>query len=109
MTADHTGSAARQLLEDLDMDTTDTARTAPTHTPGPWEWSRDAVPEWCTQVSIYDGDGDRIATVFKESVVPLIAAAPDMLAALESIAECGDSGSRDVARAAIAQARGDAR
>lgn len=49
-----------------------------------WATSKDAVPEGYTQVTVYDEvTGDRIATVFDAEAVPLIEAAPDMLAALE--------------------------
>ena len=53
------------------------------HTPGPWETSRDAVPEGHVQITVYaEATGDRVATVFdREANAPLIAAAPDLLAA----------------------------
>ena len=61
---------------------TDTA-----HTPT-WEVSHDAVPEGFTQETIYDGEtGERIATVFVADAIPLIKAAPALLAALEAMRE----------------------
>lgn len=55
------------------------------HTPGPWEACRDAVPKGFTQFTIYaEASGARVATAFEsEANVSLIAAAPDMLEALE--------------------------
>ena len=55
------------------------------HTPGPWETSRDAVQEGHVQITVYsESDGERVATVFQcEANARLIAAAPDLLAALE--------------------------
>lgn len=56
----------------------------PTHTPGPWATSRDAVPEWHTQITVYEeATGKRVATVFETPAnARLIAAAPDLLDAL---------------------------
>ncbi len=55
----------------------------PTHTPGPWATSRDAVPEGHVQITVYaESTGQRVATVFdRKANAPLIAAAPDLLAA----------------------------
>lgn len=55
------------------------------HTAGPWAVSRDAVPEGHVQNTIYaEGSGERVATAFLvEENAHLIAAAPDLLAALE--------------------------
>jgi hypothetical protein len=45
-----------------------------------WATSRDAVPAYVTQITVYDeATGERIATVFNAEAVPLIAAAPDLL------------------------------
>jgi hypothetical protein len=54
------------------------------HTPGPWETSRDATPEWHTQVTVYaEATGKRVATVFETPAnARLIAAAPELLEAL---------------------------
>lgn len=55
------------------------------HTPGPWETSRDAVPAGHVQITVYAAaDGQRVATAFREEAnARLIAAAPDLLAAME--------------------------
>jgi hypothetical protein len=52
-----------------------------------WRQSRDAVPEWHTQITVYDEkDGSRVATVFQEQAyADLIAAAPDLLGAVEMV------------------------
>lgn len=83
------------------------------HTPGPWDYGviRDVLefqPEW------EDVSSDRL-----DADAALIAAAPEMLAALEAIAEAeefdGDSFVCDfqtlqgVARAALAKAKGEVR
>ena len=51
-----------------------------THTPGPWKFTR--LPH---QFAIYreDGSGQAIATVTREEHARLIAAAPELLAALK--------------------------
>ena len=56
------------------------------HTPGPWEISRDAVPEGYTQNTVYaERDGERVATAFRnEANARLIAAAPDLLEACKA-------------------------
>ncbi len=55
------------------------------HTPGPWTTSPDAVPDHHTQITVYAGNGDRVATVFQTPAnASLIAAAPDMLEALKA-------------------------
>jgi len=43
----------------------------------------------------------------KEEIASLIAAAPDMLEALETIMDIGDKACRDIARVAIQKARGE--
>ena len=89
------------------------------HTPGPWETSRDAVPDGHTQVTVYaESDGERVATAFRnEANARLIAAAPDLLAALDQITQhtaplmrAKDPLGFDIdriARAAIKLARGE--
>jgi hypothetical protein len=51
-----------------------------TYTPGPWAMSRDAVPDWHTQITIYaEATGERVATAFETPAnACLIAAAPAM-------------------------------
>ena len=57
-----------------------------------WYAKSDAVPPGITQVSISrESDGHRIATVYDTDAVPLIAAAPDLLAALRSIIDLADA------------------
>ena len=57
------------------------------HTPGPWEASRDAVPDYHTQFTVYaESSGERVATVFlTEANVTLIKAAPDLLEAAKAL------------------------
>ena len=57
-----------------------------------WATSRDAVPAGHVQVTVYEvKTGKRVATVFeREDYVSLIAAAPDLLAALEDVREWCD-------------------
>ena len=64
-----------------------TPQPAATHTPGPWETSRDAVPDGHTQITVYaEGSGERVATVFQtEANARLIAAAPELFEALEDV------------------------
>ena len=58
------------------------------HTPGEWETSRDAVPEGHVQITVYAVEtGERVATVFQRAAnARLIAAAPELLWAVERIA-----------------------
>ena len=88
-----------------------------TFTPGPWETSRDAVPEGYTQVTIYaEADGERVATAFRtEANARLIAAAPTLYEALREALEALDDpdttrqeqyDAADSARAALAKAEG---
>lgn len=57
-----------------------------THTPGPWDVSKDAVPDWYTQMTVSAEDGERVATVFlSEANARLIAAAPDLLNTLRIV------------------------
>ena len=81
------------------------------HTPGPWvttpepngiEWSVDAGKWGIATCAAEPGDGTT------EANARLIAAAPDLLTALERIAELSyDSEATRVAREAIAKARGE--
>jgi len=58
------------------------------HTPGPWETSKDAVPEGHIQITVYEPTGRRVATVFEtEANARLIAAAPDLLKELKDVRE----------------------
>lgn len=53
-----------------------------------WAAKSDAVPEYVTQVTVYaESTGDRIATVFEREAVPLVAAAPDLYAALREMVD----------------------
>ena len=87
------------------------------HTPGPWAISRDAVPAGWVQNTIRAegsgergaGSGERVATAFlAEENAHLIAAAPDLLAALEQAVRSEMLNKADdmCARAAIDQAKG---
>lgn len=76
-----------------------------------WAIARDAVPEWCVQISIYDqGTGERVATVFssKEDAAK-VAAVPDLYAAVEHAAERaaerGDKHSLRIYNDALAKAK----
>ena len=55
---------------------------------------------------LLDGGADRFG-FDSEADVRLIAAAPDLLEALETIMDIGDKACRDIARAAIKKARGE--
>lgn len=50
-------------------------------TPGPWEVSHDAVPEWHMQFTIFaDGDGKRVATAFgSDENAQAISAVPGLI------------------------------
>ena len=80
------------------------------HTPGPWAISRDAVPAgWVQNTIRAEGSGERVATAFlAEENAHLIAAAPDLLAALEQAVRSEMLNKADDmrARAAIDQAKG---
>jgi hypothetical protein len=66
--------------------------TLPQTTGTPWAASRDGVPEWHVQNTIYSEEtGKRVATVFETGATQAIAALPDLLAAL---ADCLQSLSR---------------
>ena len=61
------------------------------HTPGPWATSRDAVPEWHTQITVYEeATGKRVATVFETPAnARLIKVAPEMAAFTRKVADMG--------------------
>lgn len=77
------------------------------HTPGPWRFEEStktirAVPQnyWLATMDSWDGAVDH------EANARLIAAAPDLLEALELALVATDGNWEDRARAAIAKARG---
>jgi len=94
-----------------------------THTPGPWKFKVVDETDSFLGCKRLDGGGgstvidlsdewtgyrecgqDLQMTISKEDAA-LIAAAPDMLEALETIMDIGDKPCRDIARAAIRKAR----
>jgi hypothetical protein len=90
----------------------------PKHTPGLWQWQHDfnCSPNWCSITAKPDDKLTYIADVYRgEADACLIAAAPDMLEALEAIVEYADEPALcddpkvlvDLARAAIAKAKGE--
>ena len=64
-----------------------------TYTPGPWETSRDAVPDGHTQITVYaESDGERVATAFRsEANAHLIASAPSLYLYVATQAAGGDN------------------
>ena len=83
------------------------------HTPGPWQWTQHIDPT----ISIYKDGFGQIARLYDSSAgtgkanARLIAAAPDLLEALQSIiedidSEFGTDCDYNKARAAIAKATG---
>lgn len=93
------------------------------HAPETWETSKDAVPQGHVQITVYDTkSGKRVATVFeREANAHLIAASPDMRAALQAAKDQLDwfvrmyatantikpaSAALEAARAALAKANG---
>ena len=95
-----------------------------THTPEPWEILRHDLGDeeiFFVPVEIRGGNG-KLVVAYEGGLAPaahewtaeeieanasLIAAAPDMLEALETIMDIGDKACRDIARAAIRKARGE--
>lgn len=84
------------------------------HTLGPWETSRDAVPDHHVQITVYEqATGTRVATAFETpDNARLIAAAPDLLTALQGLEFAIRRGlshevEMEAARAAIAKATGN--
>ena len=94
-----------------------------THMPGPWKILRQDLGDeeiFFVPVEILAGNG-KLVVAYEGGLAPaahewtaeeieanasLIAAAPDMLEALETIMDIGDKACRDIARAAIKKARG---
>jgi hypothetical protein len=66
------------------------------HTPGPWEISRHATPDYAPQYGVYTENNRHIATVrgdHAEEDARLIAAAPELLDVLQDVIEdTGTSG-----------------
>ena len=62
-----------------------------THTPGPWNVSRHATPDYAPQFGIYAGESARDLAIVKgdnaAADAALIEAAPELLAALEDALE----------------------
>jgi hypothetical protein len=96
--------------------------TETNHTPGPWEWQHDyeSSPNWCSIMTKIGNKLTYIADVYRgEADARLIAAAPDMLEALEALLPLAEDFYYDVnhgdeyveqfvkARAAIAKAKGE--
>jgi hypothetical protein len=94
-----------------------------THTPGPWNTSKLASPDYCPQFGVFaDFDANRDLAIVKgeraKADAALIATAPELLTALREIAERGPvdgytsaaalrlrlMGIQTIARAAIAKA-----
>lgn len=86
------------------------------HTPGPWRTEGGCLSH---RVEIWTNTGWQVGTWDDEthnicSNARLIAAAPDLLAACEALVDACDNGSRsaiecaEIARAAIAKAKGEA-
>lgn len=87
-------------------------------------WTADACPDARGFVTVRFADGSEhgrtdcgpVATVYLDTLAPLVAAAPDLLAALELLQALEDAGAHDadtrwkqarqMRRAAIAKARG---
>ena len=87
------------------------------HTPGPWDVSKHGVPSGLYQAGIYaEGARNDLATVkSSEADARIIAAAPDLLAALEALmphlnsaldAHANWSVEIEQARAALVKAKG---
>lgn len=87
-------------------------------TPGPWAWgNEDWSDQWFLQPGVliidYDGGGPSGSDEFDAANAHLIAAAPDLYAALNGLLGLLDAGSlyepqAYAARAALAKARGEA-
>ena len=82
------------------------------HTPGPWKIFDDHPDPDLLCLHVYHGD-EQIADVSELKNARLIAAAPDLLEALENLLKVheGEGGTQyhagDMARAAIAKAKGE--
>jgi hypothetical protein len=97
--------------------------TEQAHTPGPWLQSHRQIPDGMYSTEVYAKDGETIATIHwypvktddgwitsRDGNARLIAAAPDMLAALQDIVRRNEIQhwfNLDLARAAIAKATGN--
>ena len=87
------------------------------HTPGPWIIEDNPCVKPAVQVAAFDGVGNRhlqviIQSHVREEDARLIAAAPELLEALELMIDTHDEGgwptaSITIARAAIAKAKGN--
>ena len=79
------------------------------HTPGPYPLKAEQVPnDGQAKYLVVTNQGNHFATTYDPTAARLIAAAPELLAALERIAELSyDSEATRVAREAIAKARGE--
>ena len=81
------------------------------HTPGPWYWSRDTMEDRCDITLHSEATGYSILYCCEKPREPnarLIAAAPDLLEALqEFLRNPGGDYTEDIARAAIAKATGE--
>lgn len=94
------------------------------HTAGPWGWSHRETANGNYSTQVYDASGKEIATIAwypvrvsnitmtsREANARLIAAAPDLLGALQAALDYGSmtgaSWIEDKARAAIAKATGE--
>ena len=80
------------------------------HTPGPWEITDGGRDDDCLTVHVAAMLGGDIAYVRNKASAPLIAAAPELLAALKGlmfgVAGCMREDKYESARAAIAKAEG---
>jgi hypothetical protein len=87
--------------------------TKTTHTPGPWLVTKHGTPDYAPQFGIYaEGEPRDLAIITGDNSkadADLMAAAPDLLAALEALLDSeGDDNARELAGAAIAKAEGRA-
>ena len=82
------------------------------HTPGPWA-VEDLKHRYRLRCSIEATDGSLVGESYEEKNAHLIAAAPELLEALENLLKVheGEGGTQhhagDIARAAIAKAKGE--
>jgi hypothetical protein len=75
----------------------------------PWEAQLDWAPDFPRGSHVFDGHGNEIATNVDGFQATLIAAAPDLLEALERVLRVSDRATADYdfARAAIKKAKGE--
>ena len=77
------------------------------HTPGPWA-VKELKDRYRLRCSIESTEGSPVGEAYEEKNAPLIAAAPDLLEALEIALDCaGDAWWAEKAEAAIAKAKGE--